>query len=444
MYKPASEIPLLLMGVLGSGCGAKLTEPAAVVDAAVVDGAVVDADVVDAAVADAAVVDGAEPAPKTTRYIRPPTACPHNGDGTAYSCATSEGAHGAFNTWSTSATWFPAGTLLRVDGDWNVSDLIAFSSSGIAASWTRITSYNPAEPALLKGDRPDLLYIYASYVELDHFRIENTDVDGGCVILGHGPSTNHDVNMHDMTLDCATGADLRTIEDVVVANNEVNDVGSPTDNLQHCIYTSEGAKRIDVYRNRCVARANVYSSYCLHVYHSESPGPASEVKFHDNVCEGFTIGAGIYSGATDIQVYGNTFLVRAAAGSSGYGFVCGGAAGVFANNIVLGTTAEAADLQSSSCMFTIDNNAYFKTNGTFVFGSKPGVNQTWAEWQAAGFDVHGILGDPKLVDPSTGDVHLQATSPVRGKGTNTYASSVDFYGAMRVKHGNVDIGAAEY
>ena len=53
-------------------------------------------------------------------------------------------------------------------------------------------------------------------------------------------------------------------------------------------------------------------------------------------------------------------------------------------------------------------------------------------------------GDPKWVNPSFGDYHLQSTSPAIDTGSNIDAPSVDFDGNLRPQGTAVDIGAHEY
>jgi hypothetical protein len=55
----------------------------------------------------------------------------------------------------------------------------------------------------------------------------------------------------------------------------------------------------------------------------------------------------------------------------------------------------------------IDHNLYFNATGappTFM-------RSTWAQWQARGADVHGLIADPLFEDPRNGDFRLKPGSP---------------------------------
>jgi len=57
---------------------------------------------------------------------------------------------------------------------------------------------------------------------------------------------------------------------------------------------------------------------------------------------------------------------------------------------------------------TYDRNLYWNTSGEpLLFGKK-----NFAEWQAAGKDLHSIIADPLFVDPEHGDFRLRPGSPV--------------------------------
>jgi hypothetical protein len=72
-----------------------------------------------------------------------------------------------------------------------------------------------------------------------------------------------------------------------------------------------------------------------------------------------------------------------------------------------------------------------------------GANQTFAQWQALGFDVNSVQVDPQFVAPgaTTPDLHLQNTSPVARSGTFLVNVLTDFDQAGRTPP--VSIGAHE-
>jgi hypothetical protein len=391
----------------------------------------------------------------TARYIRPPSVCAHDGNGKAHGCATSTGGQGAFNTWSNSKSWVPPGTVLYVDGTWKVTSYILFRSSGTAAAPIAITSYDTDTPAVIHGDLSGLFYIQGNYVGVNHVHIANAT--GTCMaVFGASPTQliDHVTVSNNVFERCYNAISIARAEDVLVSGNLLENVGGSDDGHGHCIYPAEGASHVEVRGNRCNADAGIYASHCLHVYHAEAPGPAQDISFHDNVCDGFSTGAGIYSDAQNVRVYGNSFInLRKTKGADGVGLRCGvnagqaGGSGVFMNNIIEGSVTSAVEIMSrASCDVAIDFNAYYQPGETPVFRAQ-GSNGTvaavpWASWRAS-HDAHSTLVDPRLDAIATGDVHLLSTSPVRNRGTDGYAGAKDVDGHTRIVGGTIDIGAAE-
>jgi parallel beta-helix repeat protein len=86
----------------------------------------------------------------------------------------------------------------------------------------------------------------------------------------------------------------------------------------------------------------------------------------------------------------------------------------------------------------IDNN--------LVFGGSAGsINdslKTWAQWQSAGFDAHGVNADPKFVNAAAHNFRLQSGSPAIDRGS-TVAVTDDYAGVLRPQGSAFDIGAYE-
>lgn len=384
------------------------------------------------------------PAPAADVYLRPPSDCPENGDGSSYACAASDGAAGASNTWDNVRSSLEPGDVLLVDGTWSFADYVSFRASGTEASPIRITSYDADNPGRITGSLGSaLIYFQADYLEIDHLVFLNTDQV--CLYLGqHGPDVIHRGQRvhHNHFEDCMTGLSISYIEDVDIHDNRFDRISSPTGgNQHHCIYPAQGTRGIRAYRNVCIAEEGIESSHCLHVYHSEPPGPPQDVEFHDNLCMGFTVGAGVYSGSQNVRVYGNTFIIT---GSFG-GLRCnyGGSVASFFNNIVMGDPSYMGGInQADGCDITLDNNLYFQTSGTMQF-LLDGVIIDRAAWQESR-DQSSLFEDPLLVDPGSEDVHLSTGSPAIDGGDGGYASELDLYGQPRISGAGVDIGAAEY
>lgn len=97
------------------------------------------------------------------------------------------------------------------------------------------------------------------------------------------------------------------------------------------------------------------------------------------------------------------------------------------NNIIVSNlTAEVSTENANSTITEADNNLYNRTSGNSWIVS--GVSKTWAQWQALGYDAHGLNADPLLNE----DYTLSASSPARASGANlsTYFTT-DLLGLTR-------------
>jgi len=399
--------------------------------------------------------DTLDAAATMARYIRPPSECAHNGNGKARTCASSAGGDGAFNAWSSSKSWLAPGTVLYVEGTWDMTSYILVRSSGTTTAPIHIRSYDVTAPALIQGDFPGLFYVQANHVSVTNLRFLNAT--GTCMAV-FGVDASHPIDHVSVSNNhferCYNGISLARVENALVSGNWLQNEGGSADGHGHCIYPAQGAKHIEVRGNRCEADPGIYASHCLHVYHAEPPGPASDVAFHDNVCEGFSTGVGIYSNAQDIRVFANTIVnLRQTSGSEGYGLRCGvkagaGGSGIFRNNIIEGDFSTAvAFMDRTRCELDMDHNVFYKPGGTPVFRAESASGSVdvvpWATWRAT-HDAHSMLSDPQLVNIAGGDVHLRSGSPLRDHGDDHYAGLKDFYAKSRVVDGAVDIGASEY
>lgn len=66
---------------------------------------------------------------------------------------------------------------------------------------------------------------------------------------------------------------------------------------------------------------------------------------------------------------------------------------------------------------TIDHNIYWRADGNPQVRYKRKI-LTWAQWQVLGYDSHGLVADPRLANPSSGSLWLQAGSPAIDAGAN--------------------------
>jgi hypothetical protein len=125
---------------------------------------------------------------------------------------------------------------------------------------------------------------------------------------------------------------------------------------------------------------------------------------------------------------------------------------IFKNNIVYaGAQALAVNSYTNNTAnpADMDYNLYDSPSGatqtTFVWVKKT-YNGITAYQTATGKDPHSNFADPKFVNPTTPDLHVQSTSPAINAGINlgaTVEGSLDFAGNPRVQGSNIDIGAYE-
>src|SRR5437667_12683887 len=93
------------------------------------------------------------------------------------------------------------------------------------------------------------------------------------------------------------------------------------------------------------------------------------------------------------------------------------------------------EILSTSSVETItsaDDNLFYHPSGTLI--TYKGVNKTFAQWQALGFDANGKNADPRFVDSvnsklSLRNYTLQSGSPAIGIGVPSGVFSEDLLGA---------------
>jgi hypothetical protein len=96
----------------------------------------------------------------------------------------------------------------------------------------------------------------------------------------------------------------------------------------------------------------------------------------------------------------------------------------------------------------VDYNLFFAsgggTDGSWIWKGKT-YTQFGDYQQASGNDANSLTGlDPRFVNTTTPDLHLQPTSPAIDKGQELPETGrVDIDGLPRVKGEAIDIGAAE-
>jgi hypothetical protein len=89
-----------------------------------------------------------------------------------------------------------------------------------------------------------------------------------------------------------------------------------------------------------------------------------------------------------------------------------------------------------------DYNLYYAPNSTYFFDN---TIRNFAQWQAAGYDIHGKYANPKFVNLLIQNFELLSTSPGIDAGANLGSPyNIDKNGVSRPQGAGYDIGAYEY
>lgn len=140
----------------------------------------------------------------------------------------------------------------------------------------------------------------------------------------------------------------------------------------------------------------------------------------------------------------NNTTVSATNGSIGFRFLTCSNVTVL-NNIFASTSVTVAISDADMAKgFTCDYNLYFNLNpwgGSWGIGA----NYSWAQWKAAGNDLHSLYEpDPLFVDANNYNFRLQSGSPAIGAGPNLSGIfTTDYAGNPRPSAGGWTIGAYE-
>jgi hypothetical protein len=116
------------------------------------------------------------------------------------------------------------------------------------------------------------------------------------------------------------------------------------------------------------------------------------------------------------------------------------------NNIFSASSRpEILSTTSAETITTADHNLFYDPSGALI--TYKGVNKTFAQWQALGFDANGVNADPTFVDNTNSDLSLrdytlQAGSPAIGMGVPSGFFDDDYSGAIRTAPW--DIGAYQF
>jgi len=138
----------------------------------------------------------------------------------------------------------------------------------------------------------------------------------------------------------------------------------------------------------------------------------------------------------------NCLITNNNASSLGGGiFLFGSALSPTIMNSTIADNTNGGGVHNISATTTITNSIIYGNSAADVTNSSGTVITSN---NIVGTGVTGTGTDPKFVDASSGDYHLQSTSPAIDAGTNTGAPDNDLDGVSRPQGVGVDIGAYEY
>ncbi|MFA6282269.1 MAG: hypothetical protein WCY05_07210 [Candidatus Omnitrophota bacterium] len=103
------------------------------------------------------------------------------------------------------------------------------------------------------------------------------------------------------------------------------------------------------------------------------------------------------------------------------------------NNVVVSSNPNVLLIDADALTgFSSDNNLFYRVGGDAINFTVGGVDKTFSQWQALGYDANGLNSDPLFI--SATNFHLQSSSPARGTGVNVGLVHLD----------SPDIGAEPY
>ena len=120
----------------------------------------------------------------------------------------------------------------------------------------------------------------------------------------------------------------------------------------------------------------------------------------------------------------------------------------FANNVISSRAQGIFISGVSSAQPAMNGDLYFSGSATGTWGWKGATYTNLAAFTAAsGNEVHGLVADPLLISPNTGNFKLNAGSPAINAGialTTAQIGTMDLAGNSRVQSTGIDIGAYEH
>lgn len=153
-----------------------------------------------------------------------------------------------------------------------------------------------------------------------------------------------------------------------------------------------------------------------------------------------TVGADI----SGVKIWNNTIVGNHIGNGVSFGTASGRTITVdeFKNNVIVGNTNYDLSLSSGVTLSSCDYNLYNRASG--ASWQVAGADKTWAQWQALGYDAHGLTNNPLFISETIPNYYLQSNSPAINAGTTIGTFSIDYAGTSRPQSTAWDIGAYEF
>jgi hypothetical protein len=287
------------------------------------------------------------------------------------------------------------------------------------------------------------IFIEYSGGALSGVNVYNNVLAGGYwgIAIGSGSSGNSTSNVSIYG---------NTISGCTAWNNEYNNGGAG--NGYHCdgiiVYSTSNANLFNIYNNY-ISESGAVTADVFCTYGSASPGATCNIfnnvlYINNPTCSGVGGGRSIWAhgGSGPHAIMNNTMV---GVNSSCYLVELESSTSIsrFQNNIVTNENWGIEDQQTGN-LSSVDYNLYNTPSAVWNYGGYKSL----AQWQALGFDAHGLSANPNL-DSS---YKLQSGSPAIGAATNLTSLCsgnlaplcLDKAGATRVSTGSWDIGAYQY